>query len=146
MIKKILYPVDFTEGSEAAAPLVADLVKKYGAKLYIVHVIYDIARVTGWYVPHASTENFYQELEKGAKAQMDKVMVEELRGYQDVERGVVIGAPAEEIIRFAQNNGIDLIVMGTHGRKGLDKVFFGSTAEKVVRAAPCPVLTVRAKS
>lgn len=66
-----------------------------------------------------------------------------MRGLKDVERTVIKGIPHEEIVEFARENGVDLIVMGTHGRRGLDRVFFGDTASRVVRKAPCPVLTVR---
>lgn len=142
-ISKILFPTDFTEGSEAAIPFVADLTRKFNAKLYIVHVLYDINRATGWYVPHASTTELSSLMEKSAKEQLDRVAIEEMRDYPNIERKVIIGSPAEEILRFAEKNNIDLIIMGTHGRKGLDKILFGSTAEKVVRSSRFPVLTVR---
>jgi universal stress protein A len=82
-------------------------------------------------------------MEKNAKAQLEKSFLEEIRGYKDVEHVVLKGTPYEEISRFAEENKIDLIVIGTHGRTGLDRMLFGSTAEQVVRYAPCPVLTVR---
>lgn len=142
-IKKILYPTDFSEGSGAAVPYVADLVRKYGSKLYIIHVVYDVVKAAGWYVPHISTDELFKEMDKSAMKELQRCCVEELRGYGDIERAVLKGEPYEEIAKFAKEKGVDLIVMGTHGRKGLDKVLFGSTAEKVVRTAPCPVLTVR---
>jgi len=142
-IKKILYPTDFSEGSLVAVPMLTDLVKKYGAKLYILHVIYDIAKTSGWYVPHISMDELYKDMEDAAKKELQKCCIEELRGYENIERVVIRGVPDEEIIKFASANNIDLIVMGTHGRKGLDRVLFGSTAAKVVRNAPCAVLTVR---
>jgi nucleotide-binding universal stress UspA family protein len=144
-IDRILFPTDFTEGSAAAIPYAAELVRKFSARLYIIHVIVDIGRATGWYVPHASTGELAKQMEKSAKDQLDRAMLEEMRGYPDIERALLVGSPAEEILRYAEKNNIGLIVMGTHGRKGLDKILFGSTAEKVVRSADCPVLTVRAK-
>jgi nucleotide-binding universal stress UspA family protein len=145
-IKKILYPTDFSEGSLVAVPMLVDLVKKYGAKLYILHVIYDIAKTSGWYVPHISMDELYKDMEDAAKKELQRCCVEELRGYENIERVVMRGVPDEEIIKFVSANNIDLIVMGTHGRKGLDRVLFGSTAAKVVRNAPCAVLTVRMPS
>jgi universal stress protein A len=142
-IKRILYPTDFSEGSEAATPYVTDLVKKYGAKLFILHVVYDIANVTGWYVPHVSTDAISKEMEVSANKEIAGCCIEELRNYKDVERIVLSGIPSEEILKFTKEKGIDLIVMGTHGRKGFDRMLFGSTAEKVLRTAPCPVMTVR---
>lgn len=142
-VKKILFPTDFSEGSDNALPYAADMAKHYGAKLYLLHVIHDIAKATGWYVPHVSLDELYRDIEKNAAKEMDRYGLEEFRGLKDIERPVVKGIPYEEILKFAKENNIDLIVIGTHGRKGLDRVIFGSTAEKVVRDAPCPVLSVR---
>ena len=142
-VKKILFPTDFSGGSANALPYAADMAKHYGAKLYLLHVIQDIAEATGWYVPHVSLDELYRDIEKNAAKEMDRYGVEELRGIKDIERIVVKGRPYDEILKFARENKADLIVIGTHGRKGLDRVIFGSTAEKVVRDAPCPVLSVR---
>ena len=142
-IKKILFATDFTEGSSSSLPYAVSLAKQYGAKLYFVHVIYDVAKTSGWYVPHVSMDELYRDMEKNAKTQLEKSYVEEMRGNKNVEHVVLKGTPYEEISRFAEENKIDLIVIGTHGRKGLDRMLFGSTAEQVVRYAPCPVLTVR---
>jgi nucleotide-binding universal stress UspA family protein len=69
--------------------------------------------------------------------------VEEIRGLKNVEKKVVEGIPWEEIVNFARDEKIDLIVMGTYGRVGIERLIFGNTAERVVRRAPCPVMTVR---
>jgi nucleotide-binding universal stress UspA family protein len=142
-IKKILFATDFSEGSSSSLPYAVSIAKQYGAKLYFVHVMYDVVKTSGWYVPHVSMDELYRDMEKNAKAQLEKSFIEEIRGYKDVEHIVLKGTPYEEISRFAEENKIDLIVIGTHGRKGLDRMLFGSTAEQVVRYAPCPVLTVR---
>jgi len=142
-IKRILFATDFSEGSSNSLPYAVDIAKKYGAKLYFVHVVYDVAKTSGWYVPHASLDEVYKDMEKNAKVQLEKSVIEEMRGNKDVEYSVLKGVPYEEISRFAEETKIDLIVIGTHGRKGLDRMLFGSTAEQVVRHAPCPVLTVR---
>ncbi|MBI5187908.1 MAG: universal stress protein [Nitrospirae bacterium] len=142
-IKRILFPTDFSEGSAHALPYAVDMAKHYGARLYIIHVIYDIAKTTGWYVPHVSMDEVYRDMEQAAKKELDKCWIEEMKGFKDIERSVVTGVPYEEIIKFVNENKIDLIVMGTHGRKGIDRILFGSTAAQVVRNAPCPVLTVR---
>lgn len=141
-IKRILFPTDISEGSAHAVPFVTDLTKHYGAKLYIIHVMYDVARATGWYVPHISMDELYRDIEANAVKEIEKCCVEDLRGYKNIEYKVLKGVPHEEILKFAEENAIDLIIMGTHSRKGLDRVIFGSTAERVVRHAPCPVLTV----
>ncbi len=142
-IKKILFATDFSEGSGVALPYAVDLAKHYGAKLYLCHVIYDMAKTTGWYVPHTSFDEIYADLEKSAKAALDKTFTEEMRGFKDIEQVIMKGTPYEEITKFAEANKIDLIVLATHGRTGIDRLLFGSTAEQVVRYAPCPVLSVR---
>lgn len=142
-IKSILFPTDFSEGSSQALQYAVDLTKKYGAKLYVVHVIYDIAKATGWYVPHRSVDEMYKDIQEGAKKELDRFGVEELSAVKDIERTVLTGIPHEEVMNFAKKNKVDLIIMGTHGRKGIDRILFGSTAAQIVRFAPCPVLTVR---
>ncbi len=142
-IKKILFATDFSEGSSHALPYAVDLAKRYGAKLYFVHVIYDVTKTAGWYVPHASLDEIYRDIEKSARAELEKSFVEEMRGFKELEYAVLKGTPYEEIAKFAGEKKVDLIVLGTHGRRGIDRVLFGSTAEQVVRNAPCPVLSVR---
>jgi len=141
--KTILFATDFSEGSKNALPYAVDLAKRYEAKLYFMHIVYDVARTTGWYVPHISVEEMYNDLEKGARTELEKTFTEEMRGLKDIEHVVMKGIPYEEITKFAETNKIDLIVLATHGRTGLDRLLFGSTAEQVVRYAPCPVLSVR---
>ncbi len=141
-IKRILFPTDFSEGSAHAIPFVADLTRHYGAKLFVIHVIYDVAKATGWYVPHISMDEMYKDIEANARKELEKCCLEELRGYKDIEHKILKGVPHEEILRFSEENDIDMIVIGSHSRKGLDRVIFGSTAERVVRHCHCPVLTV----
>ena len=141
--KTILFATDFSEGSKNALPYAVDLAKRYEAKLFFMHVIYDVARTTGWYVPHITADEMYNDLEKGAKTELEKTFIEEMRGFKGIEHVVLKGIPYEEITKFAETNKIDLIVIATHGRTGLDRLLFGSTAEQVVRYAPCPVLSVR---
>ncbi|MEW5746766.1 MAG: universal stress protein [Nitrospirota bacterium] len=143
LTRRILFPTDFSEGALSALPHAVDYAKNCGAKLYMLHVVYDIATASGLYVPHVSVDEMYKELEAGARKQLENFGVELRRDIKEVEYAVLRGVPYEEILHFARENKIDLIVIGTHGRKGLDRFLFGSTAEKVVRYAPCPVLTVR---
>jgi len=142
-IKRILFPTDFSEGSSNALQYAIDMTKRYGAKLYLIHVIYDIAKATGWYVPHTSMDEMYKDIEKGAEKELGRYGLEELRGLKGIEKSVLKGVPHDVIVKFANDNKIDLIVMGTHGRKGVGRLLFGSTASQVVRYSPCPVLTVR---
>lgn len=145
-IKTILFPTDFSEGSAQALKYAVDIANKYGAKLFVIHVIYDVAKASGWYVPHISMDQLYKDIEEGARKELERFGVEELEKMKNIERHVLKGIPHEEIINFAKTNKVDMIVMGTHGRKGIDRLLFGSTAAQVVRFAPCPVLTVRMPS
>ncbi len=142
-IKRILFATDFSEGSSNALPYAVDMAKHYGARLYFVHVIYDVSKTAGWYVPHVSIDEMYKDMEKSARAELEKSFIEEMRGIKDIEYIILKGTPYEEITRFVEENKIDMIVLGTHGRKGIDRMIFGSTAEQIVRNAPCPVLSVR---
>ncbi len=142
-IKKILYPTDFSEGSLNALPYAVDMAKNYGAKLYMLHVIYDIAIASGLHIPHISVDEMYKELSASAHKELEKFGWESRKPLKDVQYNIIRGIPYDEILNFADKENIDLIIIGTHGRKGLDRFIFGSTAEKVVRYASCPVLTVR---
>jgi nucleotide-binding universal stress UspA family protein len=142
-VDRILFPTDFSEGSTFALHYAVDLAKHYNAKLYILHVIYDIAKATESHIPHISADEIYNEMNKWAMEEIENCCIEEIRGLPDVEKIVLKGIPHEEIVRFASDKKVDMIVMGTYGRTGLQKFIFGDTAEKVVKKAPCPVMTVR---
>ncbi len=142
-IKSILFPTDFSEGSAEALKYAVEFANRYGAKLYVLHVIYDVAKASGFYVPHVSMDAIYKEIQEGAKKELDNFGVNELSGLKNVERIVQTGVPYQEIMNCAVKNKIDIIIIGTHGRTGIDRILFGSTAAQVVRNAPCPVLTVR---
>lgn len=141
-IRRILYPTDLSEGSANAIPYVADLTRHYGAKLYVVHVVYDITRMSGLYVPHMNLDDLSKEVEAGAKEKIEGFSLEGLKGYKEVEHRILKGVPHEEILKFAEDNSIDMIIIGTYSRRGLNRMIFGNTAEKVVRNSRCPVLTV----
>ncbi len=142
-VEKILFPTDFSEGSFHALPFAVDLSKHYNSKLYILHVIYDVAKATDSHIPHVSSDELYKEMSAWAQEEIESCCIEEIRGLPNVEKVVLKGIPYEEVIKFAEKQKIDMIVMGTYGRKGLERFLFGSTAERVVRRAPCPVMTVR---
>lgn len=142
-IKKILFPTDFSENSNHASDYAVDLAQKLGARLYILHVIHELIDTTGFYIPNISLDQLQKDLEQGAEEMMNKFCREKMGDFRDYESTSVIGLPHIEILNMAKEKGVDIIVMGTHGRTGIDRVLFGSTAEKVVKKAPCPVLTVR---
>ncbi len=143
-IRTILFPTDFSNGARAAMGSAISLANQYGAKLILLYVIQDV-NIAEWYIPSSiSAMDLVEDMRKGAEKEIAKWLDEAARaGVKNVERMVVRGVPFVEIIRTARDKGVDLIVIGTHGRTGIDHMLFGSTAEKVVRKAHCPVLTVR---
>ena len=144
-VERILFPTDFSEGAAIAMHYAVDLAKRYNATLHILHVIYDFTKATGSHIPHVSADEMYKEMNKWAQNEIDKCYMEETRDLRGVEKSVMEGIPYEEIIKFAEKDKSDMIVIGTYGRSGLERFIFGSTAERVVRKAPCAVLTVRTK-
>jgi nucleotide-binding universal stress UspA family protein len=119
------------------------MARKYGSKLVVVHIINEPVDLRGFYVPHISFDKLEEEIEQGAEKLMEKFCRTHMQDFNNFETYVLPGIPYDEIIKKAESLNTDLIVMGTHGRTGLDHVLFGSTAEKVVRKSPIPVMTIR---
>ena len=140
--KTIVLATDFSECSDEAFDYAQSICRMSGAKMVLVHIICEPVDLRGFYVPHISFDVLEKEIEDGAKRMMDEFCRERMTSEDTYETRVVPGIAYNEIITQAQELGADLIVMGTHGRSGLDHVLFGSTAEKVVRKSPVPVLTV----
>ncbi len=142
-IKTILFPTDFSNGARAAMDYALSLSKDYGAKLILLYVIQDIS-IAEWYIPSSiSAADLVEDMQKSAGKEMEKWGQEAAAKVKDVETMIVRGIPFVEIIKTAKDRNADIIVIGTHGRTGIDHMLFGSTAEKVVRKSHCPVLTVR---
>ena len=143
--KTILYATDFSESSDHAFDYAFSLAKSFDARLVILHVINEPVDLRGFYVPHISFDKLEEEIEQGAQKLMEQFERNNLEGFGNYASIVAPGIPYDEIIKRAESENADLIVLGTHGRTGLDHVLFGSTAEKVVRKSPVPVMTIRFK-
>lgn len=119
------------------------MAKKFDAELIMLHVLLDESQMVSFYLPQLTVKNLSQDMEDGARAKMEE-FIKETGALDGIEykTEMVKGIADDEIVKYAKNNDIDMIVIGTHGRTGLEHVIFGSTAEKVVRSAVCPVLTV----
>jgi nucleotide-binding universal stress UspA family protein len=141
--EKILFALDFSKNSEHAFDYAYTMAKKFNARLSIIHVIQEPVDLSGFYAPHISFEKLEKEIEEGAEKMMEKFCRTMISDFTNYETGIVSGLPYEEILKKADKEHVSLIVMGTQGRKGIDHLLFGSTAERVVRNAKCPVMTVR---
>jgi nucleotide-binding universal stress UspA family protein len=139
----ILYGTDFSETSEHAFDYAFTLARKFDAKLLVMHVITEPVDLRGFYVPHVSFEKLEEEITAGAEKMMHKFCRTKIKEFTNFECIISTGIPYEEIVGKAKERNASLIVVGTHGRSGIDHLLFGSTAERVVRSAPCPVMTVR---
>ena len=142
-MKRILVPTDFSENSRQAARYACELAKKFDSQIDLLHVIE--SPVMAMPSPGAPLpEEFLADAEKDAARRMEQwIKNEQTELGLDVTQTVLRGAPFLEIVKFADEQNSDLIVIGTHGRTGLVHALIGSVAEKVVRKAPCPVLSVR---
>lgn len=139
----ILVAIDFSDSSDKAFKTALFMAQKFSAKLVLVHVVNEPIDLRGFYVPHISFDKLEEEITAGAEKMMEQFCRNHFNGFDNYESLIVPGIPYQEIITVAENNQADIIVLGTHGRTGLDHVLFGSTAEKVVRKSLLPVLTVR---
>ncbi len=141
-IKKILCAVDLSEHSKDVAEYAVLLAKGFNASVVVVYTAPSLSQYVGFHVPPNTIENFVGEIVSGAEKSMESFVAENFAGVESTGK-VLIGYAAEEILANAHEEKVDIIVMGTHGRKGIDRILFGSVAEKVVKNADMPVLTVR---
>ena len=139
--KKILFPVDLSEVSSKIVPYVREMAVKFEAEVHLLFVARIFRHFTSIYVPHPSIHKFEEELLTGAEKKLQE-FTEEYFKDAPCKTKVILGDPAEEVLNYVQSEGIDLVIMGTHGRKGLEHIIFGSVAERVVKQSPVPVLTV----
>src|SRR5262245_1135218 len=140
-IHHIIAPTDFSEHSQQAIQYARELAHTFGATLVLLHVVelppYPIEGLP----PSQLGGTLLEDLEQQATSDLAQVLAKEAE--VTVVRRVVVGIPYRRIVEVATDEKVDLIVMATHGRTGFSHLFMGSVAEKVVRTAPCPILTIR---
>jgi nucleotide-binding universal stress UspA family protein len=146
-IKNVVTPIDFSDNSRLIADSSIYMASRYGATLHFVFVVQNFEDYSGFFVPQMHVPNLEEELMTGAEERMDQFLEEmsdvagEL-GVKGITHKVLMGDVAEQIVDYATEIQADMIIMGTHGYKGLEKIMFGSVADKVVRSALCPVTTI----
>lgn len=140
--RHVLLATDFSETAARAADHAAALAACYGATLHLLHVIEEFGYWESFDLKHFPSDEVFEEMKHNARMAMEDMFDEEKRTF-DLEIHVREGKPFVEIIRAARKVPADVIVVGSHGLGGIAETLFGSTAEKVVRKAPCAVLVVR---
>ncbi len=144
-LNKILVPTDFSDFSKPAMTYACAIAARFDAELHLLHVVPDPAML----IPEAAAfsveamQSQTEQLSKDAAVALEKLPCDGWENGRPVVRAVRVGTAFLEIIDYAKKEDIDLLVIGTHGRSGLMHVLMGSVAERIVRKAPCPVLTVK---
>ncbi|MCC6544606.1 MAG: universal stress protein [Nitrospirae bacterium] len=139
---KILYLTDFSESSEYAGQYAISIAGKYGCRIYAAHVVEPFTYADDFGIDYGAQ---FREMEATAGILLDKTVASIKSTGTDVESVMLSGNPSVEIVKFAEEQAIDLIVMATHGRSGIEHLLMGSVAEKVLRKSPCPVMTIKKK-
>ncbi len=141
-IKKIICALDLSQHSDLVAEYACAMAKAFDAEVIAVYAAPALTQYVGFHVPPSSIENFVGEIVSGAEKSMEEFVAGHFKDVKATGK-VVNGYAAEEILSLAESAKADLIIMGTHGRKGIDRILFGSVAEKVVKASNVPVMTIR---
>jgi universal stress protein A len=142
-IHRILAPTDFSEYSKQAVAYAHELAQRFRATLMLLHVVELPPYPLEWLPPRRLGGTLLGDLEQQATSDLAQVLPDAQGAAVAVTRRVVVGIPYRKIVEVAEAENVDLIVMATHGRTGLSHLIMGSVAERVVRTAPCPVLTIR---
>ncbi|MBI4269292.1 MAG: hypothetical protein A3F92_07120 [Candidatus Rokubacteria bacterium RIFCSPLOWO2_12_FULL_71_22] len=146
MSRRIVHPTDFSTASRAAFAKAVEMAKADRGELLLVHVLSPVMPVPGdGYISPKVYDEIAASTRAWAQKQLDKLLAKAKAAGARVKGLLVEGVPHEQIVRLAKSKRADVVVMGTHGRSGLAKLFLGSVAGRVVTAAPCPVLTVRGR-
>lgn len=146
LFKNIAFCTDFSENADEAFVTAQDLAGRYGAKLNIVHVMAGLSfspPIHATYVPVEYEPQLVEQVTEASREAIQTRYLNQLDAKQPVDIHLLSGYASSEILRLAKEHAFDLIVMGSHGLTGLAHVLFGSTADRVVRKAPCSVMTIR---
>jgi universal stress protein A len=142
-LKRILVPIDFSEYSKRALKYAIPFAEHFGASIDLLYVVEPTIYPADFSFGQAGFPNLEEELRSSGSHELDSLIQKEIAGRIPARKVIKTGKPFYEIIQYAREAKMDLIIIATHGHSGMEQILFGSTAEKVVRKAPCPVLVVR---
>jgi nucleotide-binding universal stress UspA family protein len=140
--KKVLYPVSLTEITPKVAKYAREVIKEFGAEVHLMFVILSISQRERVHIKYAVPRDFNEQAMAQAETALEKFRDEHLADLPNCKLVVKCGDVAEEILDYAKSEGVDLITMGTHGRRGVSQVFLGSVAASVLQRTPVPVFIV----
>jgi nucleotide-binding universal stress UspA family protein len=143
MIKKILVPIDFSDYSKNALKYAANFAKFFGAQISVIYVIEPLVYPSDFSLGQVAIPTVEYDMQDKAKEELETLVKSEFGDLIESQVIIKAGKPFVEIIETAAELDVDLIIIATHGHTGVEHLLFGSTAEKVVRKAPCPVLSLR---
>ena len=141
-ISKILFPVDFSGVSVKVVPWVRTMAEKFDSEIHVLFVAPVLGYLSSIDVTEASIITFEGEVVKGAEKSMEEFAGLHFEGYQACKTLVLLGDPADEILKHIETEQIDLVIMATHGRKGFNRIIFGSVASQVVKKSRAPVMSM----
>ena len=141
-MKKILVAVDFSPASGTAAKYALRLATAFGAKLLVLHVLHDPADAPGFYSAKKAGKKVFRNMEAAAAKMMADFLALHVKKHKKVESRIVPGIPADETLRVARDEKVDLVVVSTRGHSGLKRLMLGSVADRIIRGSACPVLSV----
>jgi nucleotide-binding universal stress UspA family protein len=142
-IRRVLFPTDFSDNARDAIPHVLEMAARFEAHVHVVHVLESAVHPTDFAWSATSIQDFAEKRKDVAEDRLQDLVDELGLAPEHISTAVIFGNPFEQIVSYAQEHDIDLIVMATHGRTGLSHLLLGSTAERVVRLSTCPVMTIK---
>lgn len=143
MINKILVPIDFSDYSKNALKYAAEFALNFKAKIYLIYVIEPIIYPADFSIGQVTIPTPDIDMHSRAQTELDALARTFIESSVDVETIIKSGKPFVEIVETASEKDIDLIIIATHGHTGVEHLLFGSTASRVIKKAPCPVLSLR---
>jgi len=144
-MKKILVAIDFSAGSAQALRWALKLSIKFDSQLLLLHILHDPAEAPGFYCSEKSGTKVFRNMEEAASTMMDEFVEKHLKDWEKFDARIIPGLPPEEIVRVAEKEEVDMIVIGTRGHSGIKRLMIGSVTDRVIRTCTCPVLAVHSE-